>query len=326
MSREKWLWGLCGVLAAVAAVLAFLLFSQPGAPAAAPPGGPQQGAEPEGGAGAGAGEAPQQRVIARAGSAVLYEEEFADGLRKAYGKEYVRQWLKRAVVRLEAQALGINVARGDIDREIRRMQAGYESEAEFFRIMREQLGMTEQDLRDDALYRLMLEAIATANVTVTEADVEAYIREHPEEFAPMRDIRYAQIVVETLDRAERVMEQLAKGVEFALLAKDVSLDDATSAWGGDSGWVSVDDPFIPAPIMDELETMEVGGVSGPIPLEDGTWAIVTLLGRRTINPLDDSGVRDELRRELALAAAPSLFEVEQKLLEKYNAVDFLGGD
>ena len=325
MSREKLLWGLCGVLAAVAAALAILL-AQSGTPAGSPPGDGEKQPEPGASGGPAATSTPQPRKIAQAGNAVLYEDEFAEGLRETFGKEFVQHWLRRAVVRLEAQALGINISRGEIDREIRRMQAGYENEAEFFRIMREQLGLTEQALRDDALYRLMLEAIATANVVVTEADVEAYITEHPEEFAPTQDIRYAQIIVATEDHAQRVLEQLGKGVEFALLAKDVSLDEATAADGGDSGWVSEEDPFIPHEILDRLEGMEVGDISAPFRLEDGNWAVVTLLGRRTINPLDDSGIREELRRELALAAAPSLLDVETKLLEKYNAVDFLGSD
>jgi len=322
MSREKLLWGLCGFLTAVAAVLA-VLHVLSGAPGAVFSGEREAPPEPEAN---GTDAAPQRKIVAQAGNAVLYEDEFLEGLREAFGKEYVQQWLRRTVVRLEAQALGVRISRGDIDREIRRMQAGYESEAEFYRIMREQLGLTEQDLRDEALHRLMLEAIATANVVVPEADVEAYIREHPEEFAPTRDIRYGLIVVDTEDHARTVAEQLDKGVDFELLARDVSLDKATAPWGGDSGWISEDDPFLPEEILERLNGMEVGEISAPFRLSDGSWAIVTLLGRRTINPLEDSGVREELRRELALAAAPSLFDVENLLLKKYNAVDFLDAD
>ncbi|HZG55783.1 peptidylprolyl isomerase [Paenibacillus sp.] len=345
MSREKWLWGLCGTLTAIAAVLAFMLVQATKPAADAPPAGevrPVDGdAGPGGGAGApdgGASDAgspggqngpddPKTRKIAQAGSAVLYEEAFVRGLRETFGAEYAQQWMKQTVVRLEAQALGLNVSRADIDEELERMQVGYESEAEFYRVMREQLGLTEQELREDALYRLMLEGIATAQVQVTEADVEAYIEAHPEEFAPLRDLRYAQIVVGSEESAAAVLRQLGEGVDFELLAKDVSLDTATAAAGGDSGWIPEDDPFIPPEIAQALEGMRVGDVSPAIRLEeDGRWAVVTLLGRRTIDPLDDSSVRKDLRRELALAEAPSLFDVETMLLRKYNAVDFLESD
>ncbi|TLS48621.1 hypothetical protein FE782_29830 [Paenibacillus antri] len=328
MSREKWLWGLCGVLAALSAALAVLLaVSGPSGGEAAPPP-PAEGVQPDGqGSGtSGAGDGSEKRKIAQAGSVTLYEDEFLEKLRNAFGAEFVRHWLKETVVRLEAQSLGISVTRGDIDDELNRMQIGYESEAEFYRVMREQLGMSEQALRDDALYRLMLEGVATARIQVTEADVEAYIEDNPEEFAPMHDIRYALIVVDSKERANLVLQQLGEGVAFDLLAKDVSLDETTAAAGGDSGWVSADDPFIPLEAAEALGEMSVGDVSPPLRLDDDRWMIVTLLGRRTIDPLDDSNVREELKRELALAQAPSLFDVEAMLLEKYNAVDFLDGD
>lgn len=327
MSREKWLWGLCVALAAVAAILAVMLVQATSAKQAAPANEGAPVPAPGGGSGAQNVDSPsERRVIAQAGGTILYEDEFAKGLRELFGPEFVRYWMKQTVVRLEAQARGIQVTRADIDEELRRMQVGYESSAEFYRVMREQLGLTEQALRNDALNRLQLEGIATAAVVVTEADVEKYIEENPEEFAPMQDVRYAQIIVDTKERVELVLDRLAQGAPFELLARDVSTDAATASAGGDSGWVPADDPFILPEIAAAITKLGVGDVSPPIPLEDGQWAVLTLLGRRTINPLDDSGVRAELRRELALAAAPSLFEVETMLLEKYDAVDFLGAD
>ena len=322
MSREKLLWGLCGALAAAVVALAVMAAGgqSPGDDASEP-----GGTAGEGGGGSGT-PAAQSRIVAEAGSVALLEEEFLAGLKEAFGREYVQQWLKRTVVRLEAQALGIDVSRAEIDEELRRMQVGYESEAEFYRVMREQLDLSEQALRDDALYRLMLEKIATAGVTITDADVEAYIEANPEEFAPTHDVRYAQIVVESEERAAAVLEQLREGVEFSLLAQDLSVDEATAANGGDSGWVSENDPFIPEEVAEALAGMQVGDISPPLSTAEGHRRIVTLLGRRTIDPLDDSNVREDLRRELALAQAPSLFDVESSLLEKYNAVDFLSTD
>ncbi len=329
MSREKLLWGISGGLAMLAAVLAVLLAYSYASPPAA--GGETPPDEPPPTAGTPApgtrdGTDAPTSPVAQAGGVALNEEAFASGLRETFGDEYVQQWLRRTVVQLEAQALGIDISRGEIDEELNRMQVGYQSESEFYRVMREQLGMTPQELRDDALYRLMLEAIATYRITVTDADVEAYIEENADLFAPEREIRYAQIVVDTREQAGRVLEELGNGVEFGLLAKDVSLDEATAAAGGDSGWVSADDPFILEELLERLSTMAVGDVSEPLRLSDGRWAVVTLLGRRTIDPLDDSSVREELRRELALSKAPSLFDVEAALLKKYNAVDFLDAD
>ncbi|MCI3923245.1 peptidyl-prolyl cis-trans isomerase [Paenibacillus sp. TRM 82003] len=325
MSREKLLWGISGGLAILTVVLAVLLaYAYTSAPATNAEETPVEPPSTNGpSTPAPTGSAPP---VAEAGGVKLSEEVFVEGLRESFGDEFVQQWLRRTVVRLEAQALGVDISRGEIDDELNRMQVGYESEAEFYRVMRDQLGMTRQELRDDALYRLMLEAIATVRIEVTDADVEAYIEANADLFAPEREMRYAQIVVDTQAQAEKVLEELGSGVDFALLAKDVSLDEGTAAAGGDSGWVSAADPFILEAFVERLGDMDVGDVSEPLRLTDERWAIVTLLGRRTIDPLDDSNVREELRRELALSKAPSLFDVEAKLLKKYNAVDFLEGD
>lgn len=321
MSREKVLWGFVAGLAALTVLLAALLAAAWGVLLSS---GDRQASDGRSESAAEL-EPSEEKIIAQVGNITLGEKEFISGLRKMYGDEYVMHWMKRTAVQLEAQALRINISRSDIDEELERMQAGYESPEAFYRVMREQLGLTEEDLRNDALYRLMLERIATYKISVTDADVERYIAENPEEFEPIREIRYAQIVTESREQALRVLEELEKGVDFALLAKDVSIDAATAEDGGDSGWLSEDDPFVDQTVMGTLKAMEVGDVSGPIQIGDN-WMIVTLLGRRTINPLDDSNVREMLKREIALSQAPSLFEVEQFLLEKYNAVDFLESD
>jgi len=328
MSKEKLLWTVCIGLAVLSAVLGVLLFQavaggSKGNSNADPT--PPSSSISQPGPGTANGEEEPKRPVAQAGDIALEEDAFLEGLKEMYGAEYVNHWLKRTVVQLEAQALGISISRSDIDDELERMQIGYDSPEEYFRVMREQLGLTEETLRNDALYRLMLEGIATYHIEVTDADVERYIEENPEEFAPVHEIRYAQIATATEEQSMRVLEQLENGVDFGLLAKDVSIDSATSADGGDSGWVAADDPFIAEEIALALEQMNVGDVEGPLKLSDH-WVIVTLLGRRTIDPLDDSSVKETLRREIALSQAPSLFEVEAYLLKKYNAVDFLGQD
>jgi foldase protein PrsA len=325
MSKEKLLWGVSAGLALLSAMLAVLLVQSSAGERSVtiePPPSVQE-EEPQ----AVTPDAPSKgRTVAQAGSIKLGEQEFIADLRETFGDEFVRHWLLRTVVQLEAQSLGIDIDRADINEELARMQTGYESETEFYRVMREQLSMSKQDLREDALHRLMLESIATRGIEVTDSDVEQYIEDNTEQFALEREMRYAQIVVDSREHAMRVLEELQSGADFMVLAKDVSLDEATAANGGDSGWVSAGDPFIAEEVSAALASAEVGGVSEPIAISEGRWFIVTLLGRRTINPLNDSSVRTELRRELALSEAPSLFDVEAALLKKYNAVDFLEGD
>ncbi|WP_199624063.1 peptidylprolyl isomerase [Paenibacillus alkalitolerans] len=319
MSREKLLWGASGALIA-AVVTTALLLAWPLQPL--PDDRDERAPDPSANRDESAQKHPPNSSsdsVARVGDVSLSRDQFLRDIERMYGDQYIKEWMERSAVRLEAQELGIGVKREEIERELERMQSGYDSKEQFYRTMKEQLGLTEEELRADALYRLQLEKIATNGIVVTDADVERYISEHPEEFGPKREIRFAQIVVETKEDAEEVLAELGEGTEFELLARDRSIDEDTASAGGDIGWIGVTDPFVPPEMMEAARRLPVGGVSAPIRLEDGRFAVITLLGKRDIRPADDSEVRESLRWELILSKAPPLDEVLEQLLRKWGA-------
>ena len=72
--------------------------------------------------------------------------------------------LDRDAIQMEADELGFKLTRADIDDELKRMQQGYESEELFYKSMKEQVGMSELELRQDVNYKLLLERIATKDI------------------------------------------------------------------------------------------------------------------------------------------------------------------
>ncbi|MDP2673732.1 MAG: peptidylprolyl isomerase [Dehalococcoidia bacterium] len=83
-------------------------------------------------------------------------------------------------------------------------------------------GLTEKDYRD------MVRASLLAGKVNTE--LTAKIPKSAE------SVRYRQILVSTQDAAQQIRDQLAKGADFAALAKEKSLDTGTKDSGGDAGW------------------------------------------------------------------------------------------
>lgn len=315
MSREKLLWGAIGALVATAATYAVLLVfpphSWPENRTGAPSSPDNRSTQPP------VSSSPDP--VAVVGDLKLSREQYFSDLDRQYGKGYVQEWMERSAVRLEAQALGIDVQQEEIEQELERMQSGYDSEEQFYRTMEEQLGLTKEQLRDDALYRLQLEKIAMNGVAVTDSEVERYIAEHPEEYGPVIEIRLAQILTEKADEAEAVLERLGQGFEFGQLAREFSIDVDTGNDGGDLGWITADDPFVSDEVLETADQMQVGEVSGVIPLDDGLYAVITVLGRRTLRSEDDSAVREQVRHDLLLAKAPSMNDVLARLLEKWDA-------
>jgi foldase protein PrsA len=321
-TKEKWLWGGMITFATVALLLSLLLFSRfPGMYIVATTSTDDSSSS-------------QQLVtnneddpkVAQAGDLILRESEFIEGMKAAFSDEYILLWMERTVVQLEAQKLGIQVSRTQIEQELREMQSGYDSEQEFYRVMKEQLGFTPQEVRDDILHQLLLEEIAIHDMEVSEADVDRYIAENPDQFISKEEIRYSLIMVNSMEQGEQVLEQLANGVDFGQLAKDMSIDEGTAELGGDSGWMDQHDPFIVPVVKEVLGNMQVGDISRLILVDEGQWVVLMLMGRRVLNPLDDAAIRNQLKREIALSKGTSLFGVVQDLFNQYDAIDFLHQD
>ncbi|UJF33098.1 peptidyl-prolyl cis-trans isomerase [Paenibacillus hexagrammi] len=308
MRDVKRLWGVIGLMAVCILVLTSLLIArsrnepEPSHPTEQP-----QHIETD-----------TERAVARIGSRTITIGELRTALEHQYGAELLGQMLDREAVRLEGIEAGIQVDNAEIERELKRMQQGYESEADFYKSMKEQLGMTQEDLRADVANKLLLEKIATKNVKVSDEEVDNYIKTHPEEFRQEVDLNILQIIVSTKDQANKVLAELAKGTSFAILARDRSIDDATNNSGGELGWVEDDDPFVPAPILEAAKSLKPGETSQPVRVDNG-YAVVRLKDRKEASSPDFAFVRENVRMELALQEAPSLNELVDKLRSKWGA-------
>jgi foldase protein PrsA len=264
-------------------------------------------------------EQPEEQIVARIGDRAFTYEEFKDRLERTYGSEVLNQLLDREAVEQEAKSLGIWVDTSEIERDLERMQAGYESKEQFYRIMLEQLGLSEKDLREDSYYKLLAEKIAVRMIRVSDEEVERYIQSHPEEFRSYIQFRIFQIVVATREEAQAVLTELAKGVSFEALARQRSLDPTSAASGGDIGWVDSDDRFVAPEIIAVAKALNPGELSRPIALEQG-YVIIRLEQTKEIHRRVDDEIRERIRKDLALTKAPPLRQVIEALRMKRNGV------
>lgn len=309
MRNTKLLWGLIGFLLIVVAALGFEVIrltreriTDPNHPL--PPPSPS---------------AMSDGVVAKIGDVEIRSSALQQQLLHKYGAEMINQMLDREAIRMEADDLGMKIGRDEIDRELKRMQQGYDSEQQFYESMKTQLGMTKDEIREDVYYKLLLEKIATRNINVSEQDIDAYIKAHPEEFGKIQLLRIQIIVNASKDQAARTIELYQSGRDFAQLAKERSLDTATANDGGDLGWVEENDPFVPAEIMNAAKSLKAGEISGPIETAEG-YAVVRLKDRKEQVKGDNGDIRETVRKQLLLQQAPPLPEVVKSLRGKRNAV------
>jgi foldase protein PrsA len=260
-----------------------------------------------------------RRIIAKIGKESITLAELEAELRILYGDTVLRTLMVHKVIDMEAAESGISVSAEEQSRELDKMVAGYESEARFYEVMLEQLGMSKEQVQKDLHYRLLLEKIATQTVIVSDSEVERYIRNHREEYEGRSQLHLQWIMTKTAKEANSVLRLLAGGEDFGLLARTYSIDSFTADTGGDLGMIDQDDPFYNREMLDTASRLQVAEAAGPIKV-DGGYVVIRLLERQMTTPISGRILQDEVRKQLALERAESLTDVEDELLNKYDAV------
>lgn len=310
MRSVRVLWGVVGVLLVAVIVLTVLLVRSASQPpeTSEPPSFPDTAEPGEG----------QSKAVAVIGGRTITAEQLQQRLTDKYGAELLGVLIDREAIRQEAEEAGITVSREEIDAELKRMQEGYESEEQFFRSMKEQLGMSKSELNEDVYYKLLLERLALRGVQVSDAEVDRYINEHPEEFKGYVLYHLLKIEVKTKEEAAQIVKDVQNGADFGSLAQKMSIDGTTAQQGGDLGWVEEGDRFIPPSFIEAAKGLKVNEVSNPIALKTG-FAVVWLKEKKEVKKTLDAQKKAYIRKELGLQKAPPLTELVREMRQKRNA-------
>ncbi len=123
---------------------------------------------------------------------------------------------------------------------------------------------------------------------ITEEDIKAEFDAHPEWYDGSR-VRVSQIFIRTGDasdpeaakrakeRAEKIYKDLKAGKDFAQLARDFS-DSASSARGGDRGWITRKGPEADETLRAAVWKLKVGQFTEPVKGKEG-WHILKVTDR-----------------------------------------------
>lgn len=256
--------------------------------------------------------------IASAAGQPITDQQWIDELKRKYGEEVLIGMINHMVVDMEAKSLGVTVSDHEVDQELARTIAGYGSEQQYYAQMQSELGLSREEVFAETAYRLNLQAIATVGITISEADIDAYLEQNTERFIPKKEMRLSMIKVTSYEEAQQVMDRLEQGDDFAALARELSIDEESRMRGGSLGKVEEDNPFWPEELLETAASLDTGDIAGPIGIKDG-FAIIRLESTHSPQMPDEDDIRALVRQELALEQAPPLQQVESDLRDKYDA-------
>ena len=163
-----------------------------------------------------------------------------------------------------------------------------------------QQGMTMEELRQQVERSFFSQHVENTElrVTLTEEEARQYYKQHPEEFVKPATVTVREITVNGGSDAEAklktISDRLAKGEDFAALAKELS-DSTGKASGGliESVDVGVIDPSFRA----EIEKLQPKQVSPPIKTGD-SYIVFQLQTKTTPEPLPLEEVKDRILQKI----------------------------
>lgn len=201
------------------------------------------------------------RAVARVNSTSITWKAFHKALEKQSGRQLLAKMLRDELIKQGAQRYNIQVTDEEVAAELNKIKEQFGSDASLQQALT-QYGMTLDNLRDQIKMSLLLDAIATKDVTVSEDELKKYYEEHKDDFKELEQVKARHILVKDEKAAKDIEKELAGGADFAELAKAKSEDPGSKDKGGDLGYFGrgVMDPAFEKAAF----SLEIGETSTPV--------------------------------------------------------------
>lgn len=201
------------------------------------------------------------RAVARVNSTSITWKAFHKALEKQSGRQLLAKMLRDELIKQGAQKYDIKVTDEEVAAELDEIKEQFGSDASLQQALT-QYGMTLDSLRDQIRTSLLLDAIATRDVAVSEDELKEYYEEHKDDFKELEQVKARHILVEDETAARDIEKELAEGADFAELAKAKSEDPGSKDKGGDLGYFGrgVMDPAFEKAAF----SLKIGETSAPV--------------------------------------------------------------
>lgn len=157
-----------------------------------------------------------------------------------------------------------------------------------------------------------------AGTAVTDAAVQKYFDENYANADDVTEYKAAHILVETEEEAQKLVDELNNGGNFAVLAEEHSIGPSGPS-GGELGWFN--EGMMVAPFQTAVEAMEPGTISDPVQTDFG-WHVIHLEETRIM----DAPQLDDVRAEIEEALRQQAIQQAILALQEEGAIERSVGD
>jgi len=212
--------------------------------------------------------------------------------RDALERQVLERMITSRILVQNARRTGIRVPDGQLNKAIDRMAAENKMSGEQFREAMEEQGIDISRFRERIRVQIMIarlkEREVDNKVTITEAEIDSYLRSQVKSGSKDDEYKVAHILVlvpegaspdeirTSRDAAEDALRQLKEGADFGQVAASVS-DAGDALEGGMLGWRTA--AQLPELFVDAVSGLRVGAVSDALRSANG-FHIVKLYDKR----------------------------------------------
>jgi parvulin-like peptidyl-prolyl isomerase len=199
----------------------------------------------------------------------------------------------------EAKSLGIKITDKQVSDRLAQIKKQYfgNSEVKYKKQLKQQ-GLSDAQVTDDIKAQLISELIfkkVTADVKVTDPDVQKYYDTHKSQYGTPEQRDIAHILVKKKALADSLYDQVKSGANFAALAKKYSQDPGSKNQGGK---LTISKGQTVAPFDQTAFLMKTGQVSRPVKTEFGYHIIKALGPIKEAKTTPFKQVKESIRQQL----------------------------
>jgi len=231
-------------------------------------------------------------------------------------KSQLSQLIPQALIDQYATDNKVEISDAEIQKKEDEIKAKYPA-GQFEQILKAQ-NLTDADVKKILRQQAVLEKAVQPQITVTDADIKAYLAKNHTSLDTTEQVHAKHILVADLKTANSIEAQLKSGAKFEDLAAKYSTDPSSKAKGGDLGFFGRNQMVKPFEVA--AFSQPIGVVGPPVKSPFG-YHIIEVIERKPAQVATLANSRDKIKNILTKQQEQTkLPEFMQGLRRKANIV------
>lgn len=215
-------------------------------------------------------------------------------LEQRYGKQVLNELVTGMVIDQEAKKRNVQVTPAEIDAQLKQIQDAYPGQ-DIATVAQQQFGYDLAGLRNQIRISIEVEKMLEPQLKLTDKDLQDYYNTNKQQFATPQEVKLQQVITDSEAKAKEASQALKNNTDIKTVVEKYGVKNPPA--GLTNGTVD----FTPVTQITPEISMSVGalkpgGVSDPISLQSGVYAVVKLEASRGGDVPPFEKAKDEVRK------------------------------